>query len=646
MCPISLEVKGEWFLGTFRGTREEVRSLDYGTLKSVLQSACLDERFPYKLVTDRLYETGWISNIRFDSDVKWILTEAIYFNHIGIFTVLIEKGGFDINSMLWIGLTPLSHAIACNCPEMVKMLINVGANVNMRNFKGHTPLCLACDKDNLEFAKMLIESGASLEASTKDGETPLLLACKKSNLELVKYLISKGADINAKTAFGTSVLCSAILYGSSELCKYLLEMGADPENFDAEQKNALDYALHDKFEIVKILVEERGMNIFKRSKNDMTTLHFAAMMDNFDCVKYLVERGVDVNVKNIVNETPLTGAVMNDNVEIAEYLISHGSELDNVSSKNGNTPLASACLTGLFNVARLLIEKGADIDAKDCDGLNILIMFMFVKLAHDPECAEAKEFFDFLIQKHKERGNLNSLGLLHIACEFNNKSVIKSLLEKGADPFSGHSVLFHIKDGAIMKQFLQYGLDVNLKNSGSDSVLIRVCHDGNVELLNILIENGADISVTGRTGQNALHVAIAEGNVEIVRRLLELGLDPNAPDLEGLLPSQKAILGYGRKYRTEYQENPEEFDEAGNSAPYLAILKLLKDAGVDLMARNANGKTCIDYILHPVQFVIADGLGGKSKKRVVKYGNDGPRVIVDTFPKEKEDCCCSVCMIQ
>lgn len=79
--------------------------------------------------------------------------------------------------------------------DVVKMMIEKGANINVKNLNGQTPLHVAILTNNIEIAKYLIEKGADLNIKDCKGQTPLYLAILKNNVEIAKLLIKKGANI-------------------------------------------------------------------------------------------------------------------------------------------------------------------------------------------------------------------------------------------------------------------------------------------------------------------------------------------------------------------------------------------------------------------------------------------------------------------
>lgn len=113
--------------------------------------------------------------------------------------------------------TPIFAAI--NDPNMLKILVSFGADVNKINEKGHTPLFILCEKyDNIYSAQILVENGALVDPPSC---RPLFIAISMKHTNLVKYLRSIGANINGGEN-SPSALQVAISANNVSLCRIIL----------------------------------------------------------------------------------------------------------------------------------------------------------------------------------------------------------------------------------------------------------------------------------------------------------------------------------------------------------------------------------------------------------------------------------------
>ena len=110
------------------------------------------------------------------------------------------------------GETPLHLASQYEEVEVVRMLIERGADVSAQNKEGETPLHRALEYGNVGVVRMLIESGTDVSAQNKDGMTPLHLASLHRRVEAVRMLIEHGADVAAQNKNGETPLHRASQY--------------------------------------------------------------------------------------------------------------------------------------------------------------------------------------------------------------------------------------------------------------------------------------------------------------------------------------------------------------------------------------------------------------------------------------------------
>ena len=121
---------------------------------------------------------------------------AVRKGDIEIVKCLIEIGALlDVQNVK--GITPLHIAIYTSA-QIAKLFIDKGANVNARltDKGGYTPLHCAAANGSLEIVKFLVESGAQIDARNKFNETPAMVA--NLNHEIEEYLTEK--EVEKETA--------------------------------------------------------------------------------------------------------------------------------------------------------------------------------------------------------------------------------------------------------------------------------------------------------------------------------------------------------------------------------------------------------------------------------------------------------------
>ena len=154
-----------------------------------------------------------------------LLIEAADNGHVDMVKLLIENGA-DVNlkGEAWYG--PLHAAAANGHIEVVKILLENGADVNI--FHQNKPLHNAAMNGHIEVAEILLDNGADINAKGTDEAAPLHTAVSNSQLVMVKWLLSKGANVNPIGAYGCTPLHSAARRKNVEIGKILLEHGANP----------------------------------------------------------------------------------------------------------------------------------------------------------------------------------------------------------------------------------------------------------------------------------------------------------------------------------------------------------------------------------------------------------------------------------
>ena len=118
----------------------------------------------------------------------------------------------------------------------------IGEDVNRQNNRGWwSPLMRAVLYEEAELVKILINAGADVNFKAYDENTPLVLASTFGHAKIVKLLIEAGADVNLKDYYENTPLMIASIYCHTDIIRMLLDAGADRTLKNKYEKTAFDY---------------------------------------------------------------------------------------------------------------------------------------------------------------------------------------------------------------------------------------------------------------------------------------------------------------------------------------------------------------------------------------------------------------------
>jgi ankyrin repeat protein len=296
------------------------------------------------------------------------------------------------------GQTPLMWATARRHPEMMRLLIAKGADVNarsaVRDYQRHvtaegrpksldsgglTPLMYAARENCAACADLLLKSGADINLADPDDVSPLLVAIMNANWDLAQQLIVAGADVNQWDLYGETPLFTAINLRN--------RLDGGRGSIDPANKAT-------GLQIVTLLLE-RGANpnmqLFFKPANSTgatntrgsTPLIRAANNADLEVVKLLLEHGADATVYMADRQTPIHAVLSGraaeaQAAELIKILHDAGTDVNVVALVNhfeeirGGTALHYAVRKRQKDVIKLLASYGIDLNAVDQDGLTAL----------------------------------------------------------------------------------------------------------------------------------------------------------------------------------------------------------------------------------------------------------------------------------
>jgi ankyrin repeat protein len=134
-------------------------------------------------------------------------------------------------------------------------------DIDLKNSKGLTALIIASIYGHEQIIRLLLDGGADINAKDNDGYTSLLYATIKGNEQIVKLLLENKADINAKdNDFNTSLMLASY-FCKKNVAKLLLENNPDINTKNKSNETALKIAVQRECKYVTDLLSKYKKNI-------------------------------------------------------------------------------------------------------------------------------------------------------------------------------------------------------------------------------------------------------------------------------------------------------------------------------------------------------------------------------------------------
>ena len=291
--------------------------------------------------TKVLLEAGAVQSNSMEGATPLVI--ALQYKHPNIALLLLEDGYPDPHLDAQVpsdGSSALLVAVISGYKDVVRRLLDLGADPNISTSRGVTPLSQAAALHKEEMVRMLLQAGAS-SGSLHDAvrtSSSVLVEQALSKLPKTKLLEAVNARVD-----GMTPLHLAVKAGNKDVVMKLLKVGGE----------------------VDAKVENTGA----------TSLHLAALQGGLEVVRTLLKSGANVHAKaadSLYRATPLYLAAQNGHKRVVEELVKAGADVNCRLWKMAVTPLFAASERGHHGTVSELLRLGASPHGRNWNGVTAL----------------------------------------------------------------------------------------------------------------------------------------------------------------------------------------------------------------------------------------------------------------------------------
>ena len=393
--------------------------------------------------------------------------------------------------------TPLHIACILGKSDMVEVLLNNGANIEVKDNGDTTPLQYALISGSIETMKILLDKGADSKIVLDiDGVNLTLLdiAFMLGNEENIKFLLNRGEKITTERL--SVLLAKVIKEEKKNVAKLLVKYGADVNTKD-DKGNTLLHIVTDKETVEELLAKGAHVNITNNAGETPSKIIADKLLydtedteDKWEILQLLLQEKADTKTKDWQGQTLLAKAIEGDNFKLAGLLIKHDADV-NTTNDTGETPLKIVVDKLIddtnnkedeFKILQLLLEKKANTEVKDKDNNTLL---MKATKHNNFKLAE------LLIKYDAHVNAINDAG------ETPLKIVVDELI---------YDTKNKEDEWKILQLLLEKKADTEVKDKHNNTLLMKATKHNNFTLAELLIKHDADVNATNNAGETPLKI--------------------------------------------------------------------------------------------------------------------------------------------
>lgn len=492
-----------------------------------------------------------------------------------------DRNGYEDNR------TPLHLACYNTDIEAARILLERGADINVKDDKGVTPICTLAmrsryypiDEDAAgKLTERMLSAGARVPRSGKD-TTALIEAVRNRHYIMADAIIRSGCRLDSTDHNGENalhVICSEAgnIAGDIRTAEKKIESFADTWYSDKDKEDirkSLEKLRETEKQCnstAKKLIESGQIDLDEKSNSGKTAFDIS-VEDGARWIGALLS-GQDPETDELAalaGGMDIFQALYRKDRKAIEALLRSGIDLQTACEYKdmydfyGKSPLACALLWKDFDIAEMLLMAGADPNWKSPEEQTAFAVWMNKNEQYSKERDTCQPVFRQMSQSGwKIEASVDGEGnsALSLACRNADKergaAAVRYLLSTGADVnarnLSGQTPAMNLFGGKFWDGNIHPVLLRAYPYGG------RRCEETDVELLELLLESGAQTDVADKWGNTLLHYIAAstarcESSGRISKEAAELVFDFGSPDVNAVNNEGKTALDIAAEMNNE-----------------------------------------------------------------------------------------------
>jgi ankyrin repeat protein len=371
------------------------------------------------------------------------------------------------------GVTLLHLAALANNPQVLLCLLSLQGNVNQQCCYKSTPLHYAASPNAHEVTRILLEYGSNSTIQNTGNHYPFNVALLNKAQECAQLLLEDSTFLKNKLA-REEAIASSLSYGNSALATFLCsqlkklsfykELPQTIKLYFAIARHACNFS---KF-------YDSACSYQDYTERKVRPLHIAALFNNEEALRWLIQHGEKVNITDALGYSPLHYAIEQKHNTLIPLLLHSGVDREAKATTLKKTPLHLAIDKDNEDAVALLIQAQANLDEPAFDGSPL----------HRALKKNATGIAELLIEAGANISAYESFDFtpLHIAANKGNIPILKLLLEKGASinaqgivlPLTPLGEAIFEQESASIQFLIEAGADLTLCTPETLALLLEI----------------------------------------------------------------------------------------------------------------------------------------------------------------------------